>query len=273
VLFCWKEVLLDGLMKVSGVSAGEQVSARTRITALLVVPLLLPWPLMFSGRHWWAYVPSTVLIMLALRVLAGQAWPEIAGLRMPPSHSLVALLIFVGVAVTTKSLMPPVYEREGLILLPPRSEQQLGLLFQTLNEEIFFRAVLLGTLLRYLRPRVLVTVGLAVLFAAAHYLLYRFPNPLHVSLSWTALATLFCAGLTMNNLYAVSGHIGFAWAFHAGWNIVWLPAVVSDAVTKERLHEPQVFDRVLGSSWILGVALALAVITWVTATIRQASVK
>ena len=69
---------------------------------------------------------------------------------------------------------------------------------------------------------------------------------MHVALSIPALATLFLAGVAMNNVYLTFRHIGFSWALHAGWNVVWLPAVIYDVGTNRQLHEPQVFDRVLG---------------------------
>jgi len=51
-----------------------------------------------------------------------------------------------------------------------------------------------------------------------------------------SLATLFFAGVAMNNFYLAFRHIGFSWALHAGWNVVWLPATIYDAATNERLQ-------------------------------------
>ncbi|HYS45638.1 MAG TPA: CPBP family intramembrane glutamic endopeptidase [Rhizomicrobium sp.] len=181
---------------------------------------------------------------------------------MPLTHVLLAVAAFGAVATGTKMLLPHIYESTGLRADTPRVEQQLGLLFQSLNEEILFRALLIGFLLQYLRSSVLISVGLACVFSAAHFLLYRFPNPLHLPLSWTALLTLFLAGAAMNNLYLAFRHIGFSWAFHAGWNIVWLPAPVYDVLTNDRLYEPQVFDRVLGSSAMAIVAGGTALLSF-----------
>ena len=86
---------------------------------------------------------------------------------------------------------------------------------------------------------------------------------MHVALSIPALATLFLAGVAMNNVYLAFRHIGFSWALHAGWNVVWLPAVIYDVGTNRQLHEPQVFDRVLGSSIIVSAACLIAVLSFV----------
>jgi membrane protease YdiL (CAAX protease family) len=92
--------------------------------------------------------------------------------------------------------------------------------------------------------------------------MYRFTNPMHLALSLPALATLFCAGLAMNNLYLAFRHIGFSWALHAGWNVVWLPAAFYDAATGAPLHEPQIFERVLGSAVVVASAGAMAVLSF-----------
>jgi hypothetical protein len=91
--------------------------------------------------------------------------------------------------------------------------------------------------------------------------MYRFTNPMHLALSFAALATLFCAGAAMNNLYLAFRHIGFSWALHAGWNVVWLPAAFYDAATHAPLFEPQIFERVLGAPMVVACVSAMAVLT------------
>ena len=66
----------------------------------------------------------------------------------------------------------------------------------------------------------------------------------------------------MNNLYLAVRHIGFSWALHAGWNVVWLPATFYDATTHAPLHEPQIFDRVLGAPTVVAAACAIAVLSF-----------
>ena len=234
-----------------------------RSIALLVVAALMPWPLLLGPDNCWAFILVTAAIVGALRLLFGPQWKSYAGLNLPATHVLIALVAFAVIAIGSKMLLPIAYEAAGLKANAPNIEEQTGFLFQALNEEIFFRALMIGFFIQYVRSAPVISFGLAFLFAAAHFLLYRFSNPMHLALSMASLATLFFAGVAMNNLYLAFRHIGFSWALHAGWNVVWLPAAFYDAATNERLHEPQVFDRVLGSPTIVTMACAMAVLSFV----------
>jgi len=232
------------------------------LSALLVVAALMPWPLLITRDNWWAFVLVSAAIVGALRLLLGRHWTNYAGLKLPPTHALLVVMTFAVVAAGSKMLLHHVYETAGLRANTLSIEEQTGFLFQAFNEEILFRALLIGFIFQYVRSAPLISLGVAFLFAASHFLLYRF-GTLHMALSITALATLFLAGVAMNNLYLAFRHIGFSWAIHAGWNIVWLPAAFYDASTNERLYEPQVFDRVLGSPAIVAVAGATTILSFV----------
>lgn len=107
------------------------------------------------------------------------------------------------------------------------------------------------------------SLGGAILFALAHFLLYRFSNPMHVALTAAALATLVFAGVALNNLYLAFRHVGFSWALHAGWNVAWLPAAIFDSASHERLSEPLLFVRILGSPVMVATACAVAALSFV----------
>jgi hypothetical protein len=235
---------------------------RARLVALLVVGALLPWPLLLGPDNWWAFVLVTAAIMVTLSLVLGPHWTGIAGLKLSPVHALLVIAAFAVVATGSKALLAAVYPSAGLIAKPPDIENQIGFLFQALNEEILFRALMIGFIMQYVRSAPLVSVGLALLFSATHFFLYRFSNPMHLPLSIAALATLFFAGVAMNSLYLIFRHVGFSWSLHAGWNVVWLPAPIYDAASHELLHEPQVFDRVLGSSTVVAAACATAVLSF-----------
>jgi len=233
------------------------------LTALLVVAALMPWPLLLGQDNWWAFILVSAAIAGTLRLLLGQQWISCAGLKLPPAHVLMVVAAFAVVITGSKLLLPIVYEAAGLKVNAPSIEGQTGFLFQAFNEEILFRALLIGFTVQYARSAPVVSLGLAFLFAVTHFVLYRFSNPMHVALSINTLATLFLAGVAMNNLYFIFRHIGFSWALHAGWNAVWLPATFYDATTNERLHEPQIFNRVLGSPTIVAIACAIAALSFV----------
>lgn len=236
---------------------------KRQLIALLMVAALMSWSLMITGDHWWAFIMATAAIVAALRLLLGRQWTNCAGLNLPPLHALMAVGAFVAIATGSVMLLHYVYEAAGLRANAPGIEDQIGFLFQAFNEEILFRALLMGLFIQFLPSALTISFGAAFLFAAAHFLLYRFSNPMHLALSIAALATLCFAGVAMNNLYLVFRHIGFSWALHAGWNVVWLPAAIYDAATDQPLYEPQVFDRILGSPIMVAAACAAAGLSFV----------
>ncbi len=238
----------------------QQQPGWPRSIALLVVAALMPWPLMLNQGNWWAFVLVTVAIVAALRLLFGPQWTSYAGLKLTRTHALLTVMVFAVAVTGTAMLLPHIYATTGLRADASSPEQQFGFLFQSLNEEVFFRALMIGFLAQYVRSALVISFGLAFLFAAAHFVLYRYSNPMHLTLSVASLATLLLAGLAMNNLYLAFRHIGFSWALHAGWNVAWLPAAFYDAATNEHLHEPQIFNRVLGSPTVVAMACAAAVL-------------
>jgi membrane protease YdiL (CAAX protease family) len=237
--------------------------SRPAFIGLIAVAALTPWPLLITHDNWWAFILATAAIVAALRLLLGRRWASYAGLNLPPTHVLLAVVAFAAVATASQMFLPHLYEAAGLRADAPNLEGQIGFVFQAFNEEIFFRALMIGLLIHYVRSAPAISLGLALLFAAAHFLLYRYSNPMHLALSLNALATLFLAGVAMNNFYLAFRHIGFSWALHAGWNVVWLPATFYDAATHARLHEPQIFDRVLGAPTMIVLAGAMAVLSFV----------
>ena len=210
----------------------------------------------------------TAAILVALRLVLGAQWTSDAGLKLSPAQVLSVVAVFAVVATASAMLLHHVYQTAGLTVTAPAIQDQAGFLFQALNEEILFRALLIGLVVLLARPAsllalVLVSLGLALVFPAAHFFMYRVTNPMHLALSLPALATLFCAGLVSNNLYLAFRHIGFSWALHAGWNVVWLPARFYDAATNAQLHEPQIFERVLGAPAVAASAGAMAALSLV----------
>ena len=234
-----------------------------QVLALLLVAALMPWPLLLGPNNWWAFVLVAVAILAVLRLLFGRQWMNRAGLQLPPTQILLVVVAFLVIATGSKMLLFIVYAAAGLKANAPDIMGRVGFLFQAFNEEILFRALMISFILQYTRSAFLVSLGLALLFSASHFLMYRFTNPMHLALSFPALATLFFAGVAMNNLYLTFRHIGFSWALHAGWNVVWLPAAIYDASTGQRLHEPQIFDRVLGSPLMVATVGAVAALSLV----------
>ncbi|HEY2836527.1 MAG TPA: CPBP family glutamic-type intramembrane protease [Rhizomicrobium sp.] len=221
----------------------------------------MPWPLLLGPNNWWAFILVTAAILVVLRLLFGRQWTDYTGLNLSRTHFIIVVAAFGAIAMGSKMLLSFVYAAARLKAIAPDLTGQFGFLFQAFNEEILFRALLIGFVLQFVRSAFLVSLGLAVFFSAVHFLMYRFTNPMHLALSAAALATLLLAGVAMNNLYLAFRHIGFSWALHAGWNVVWLPAAIYDASTNARLYEPQIFDRVLGSPPMVATACVVALLS------------
>ena len=207
---------------------------------------------------------SRLAIVAALRLVLGRQWASRAGLQLSPAQALLAVMAFAVVATASAMLLHhrlsgrraeadcARHRGPGRISV---SGLQRGNPVSRADDRLRHPICAFGD------P--LISLGLALVFPAAHFLLYRFSNPMHLALSLPALATLFFAGVAMNNLYLAFRHIGFSWALHAGWNVVWLPATFYDAASHARLAEPQIFDRVLGSPIMVATACAMAVLTFV----------
>lgn len=232
------------------------------LAALFAVAALMPWPLLAGPDNWWAFVLVTAAILIVLRLLFGPQWRSRAGLDLSPVQILFVIMVFALIAMGSGMLLHNVYATAGLRANPLGIEEHAGFLFQAFNEEVFFRALMIGALIPYVRSPVLISLGLALIFPVAHFFLYRYSNPMHLALSIPALVTLFAAGVAWNNLYLAFRHIGFSWALHAGWNVVWLPTAFYDAATHAPLHEPQIFDRVLGAPPVALLACAIAVLSF-----------
>lgn len=241
-----------------------------QLIAFIVVAALLSWPLLIAQDHWWAFILDSAAIAVGLRLVLGRQWPDCAGLRLSRMQALLTVAAFASIAIGSWFLLRHAYETAGLRTSAPAIQDQIGFLFQAFNEEIFFRALLIGLFIPFVRSPTAMSLGLAFLFAAAHFLMYRLTNPMHLALSPGALATLFLAGVAMNNLYLAFRHIGFSWALHAGWNVIWLPATFYDVATNDRLREPQIFDRVLGLPMIVAMACAVAALSFALLARRRA---
>ena len=154
-----------------------------QLMALFVVAALMPWPLLITGDHWWAFIFATAAIVTVLRLLLGRQWRDPAGLEMSPVPFLLAIAAFALIAMGSKLFLQHVYAVAGLKTDAPAVKDKIGFLFQAFNEEIFYRALLVGLLIRWVPSATLISLGTAFVFAAAHFLMYRFTNPMHFTLS------------------------------------------------------------------------------------------
>lgn len=213
----------------------------------------------FLFEPWWRFPLATLGILLIAQLGYGRDGWQRLGLVIPRWHAAAALALLAtlyGLSLWLQALLAGL---QGLSYMQPTGTAawlwQTGLLFQVLNEEILLRALLLGWLKRKLRSERLIMLVTTAVFAGLHILLYLFLAD--VSLAPGPLLTLLIYCLIANLLFLRSGHIAFAFALHAGWNLNRFTAVYVDG--SQRLSEAQTFNAIEGKlwPWMLGLWLLL----------------
>jgi membrane protease YdiL (CAAX protease family) len=135
----------------------------------------------------------------------------------------------------------------------------LAVPFQTLNEEMVLRALLLTVLAHFMKVRFLVSIAVAGFFTSAHFVLYRFGSP-QTSLSVQALTSLFLVGFAFNEFFLASGSIAVPWAIHLGWNLTRFGNDWIGQGRNETLPQGTDFNLIEGNPWVVILAAVLALI-------------
>ena len=124
--------------------------------------------------------------------------------------------------------------------------------FQVLNEEMLLRAVLLYAVSRLLSNSLVSSLLVGALFSLLHFTLHGFFDA-----HWLALSTIFSlfAFATISNyVFLCTGHIGYTFAFHTGWNLArFTNGEMYNSQTFESLNQPQSFDALEGSATIAAI--------------------
>lgn len=234
-----------------------------------MTPLRVGWWTAFLGIFllpyaqvsWWSFPLSTG----ALLVLALIRWRREALARLGLPTRAATVVACLGAFAVLAFLL-----RQGMevfsypyVLLPWPLARVAVFPFQALNEEIVLGFLLLTALVRRGARPVLAALGVAVVFGLLHFALYRF-GTFGRSLEGTTLATLVAVGALRNALILLPGHVGYAWALHAAWNVsmfggVWIWS--DSAGGGSPLSEPEVLDLHLGSPGMVAVTVIAAGIT------------
>ena len=221
---------------------------------LIVTVFLMP----YMQLQWWPFPLSTVLLLGMFWVMwRRRAWHAL-GLVMSRQHAVAVLFTWVGLWAAFQLLLVPHVSAEAGAVATHHPWWVVGYFpFQALNEEMLLGALLLFPLVeRWGRPLVW-AIGLALVFAALHFAMYRF-GVMQMSLAPTTLAALVCIGCVRHAAILLAGHIGYAWALHAAWNMVMFGSAWWLAEEGRRLREPAVFDAFLGGSTMLMLSAGAA---------------
>ena len=228
------------------------VSQAKTVIAVVIVILYLA----LTYADWWMAIVGSVLIVVLSKLAWSNRGTQVVGLEMSARQIGVSLLLLVVVLMASLWIVQAIAAREGAHFVPvyedeKRSTRLIHTLGQTLNEEMVLGALLLRFIqgrLKSTRPFA-ISAGVAAVFSLVHYLFYglRPPQaPNYGTLSVATLVSLFLVGVVRNNCILGTGHIGYAWAIHMGWNIAFIDGSFYWPETGAKLVEPSMFNMILG---------------------------
>ena len=227
---------------------------RLGFAVLVTVVFLLP----YAQKPWWQYFHTTIVLLALWGLRWGKEGMVRLGLGLRLRDAGIVLVAFPGVWFLSRLLLLAVARSEGVVRASFAFPENVDPLYQALNEELLLGFLFLTALRRYLRNPHLLAGAVAVAFALAHVVFYRW---LSVHQTWLAPAGVLAVafvGLARNYLILLGGHVGFAWVLHAGWNLTFLGGAWSRAGV--RVSEPDLFGLFLGNPLVLAMAAGLGLL-------------
>ena len=242
-----------GSVKPMSTFTPRRVSIGLAAPVVFLVPYTLGW-----GWGWWKFASAGAGILLLWRWASPKTFAADLGLRMRRRDFALALMALVIVGIGASRLIPGILRHHGYTRGPTAlAWMALAIPFQTLNEEMVLRALLLTALVRILRPHFLLSVVVAGVFAVLHFALYYFGPP-HTALSGQALTTLVLVGFALNELFLATSSIAVPWAIHLGWNLTRYGSDWIGQSSSGSLEQGLDFSLIEGNPWVMLLALALA---------------
>jgi membrane protease YdiL (CAAX protease family) len=223
---------------------------------IFLVPYTLGW-----AWGWWKFAGASIGVVLLWRWARPEGFVADLGIRVRRIDFAWALSLLLVVGIGASCLIPRILRQHGYI----RGHNDLAWMllampFQTLNEEMVLRALLLTALAHILKVRFFLSIAVAGVFALLHVVLYRFAPP-HATLSVQALTTLLFAGFALNELFLATGSIAGPWAIHFGWNLTRFGNDWIGQSSPGRIPQGADFNWVEGNPWVIALAVALAVVS------------
>lgn len=247
-------------------SLKQRLLKATCISGIGVSFLLLTYNPRFGC---WFSLLGTALVLVFSRLAWPGEWAARVGFRIPGKEILSSFAVLLVCVAVSYALVRTAADGAGVALTPffGRDNMVFRLVHtvgQTVNEEMVLGALLLGAASRRCaRTRfIAISVLVAAVFALLHLAFYAFRPASAVNygiLSIPALLSIFGAGVLRNNLILHYRHVGFSWAIHLGWNLVFLNSSLSTAGS--RLNEPRQFNLLLGHTMMVVVVLAVMAAT------------
>ncbi len=239
----------------------EVITGRERLAALFIVlafvqPFTIGW-----GWGWWKFAASSLMILLVWCWARRKHFAADLGIRWREVDLGAAGLSLLVTGFLASYLIPWVLRPHGYIRSPGGEPlwRFLAVPFQTLNEEMVLRALLLTVLARVMTVRLTASAATAFVFVALHFLLY-WSRPPHTVLAVPALATLFLIGLVLNESFLATRSIAIPFGIHLGWNFTRFGNDWVQQDSGDYLEQGMGFNMIESNPLIVVMAIALALL-------------
>ncbi len=226
----------------------------------MVLLFLIPYTVGWSWG-WWKFAASSLAIGLLWRWAKPGGFATDFGIRLHRVDVFLGGLSLLAVGIIASYLIPGVLRQHGYVPAPHSSSvwKYLAVPFQTLNEEMVLRAMLLTALAHIVKVRLATSISVAAVFMVLHFVLYLLGPP-HVALSIQSLTTLFLVGLAFNEFFLATGSIAIPYGVHLGWNLTRFGNDWIDQGSTGPLREGVDFNLIEGNCWVIALAAVLALI-------------
>lgn len=202
-------------------------------------------------------------INIATFVFYRNGWLDLLGLRSTSRQLIQAFILMLLFCLISFPVITWSLSTKGYALVWADIFDYIIVPFQTLNEEMIFRALLLGMLLKLGLSKNNTVILPAFIFSVFHWVFYSYimlpENRGIVSLE--ALITLFMFGVAANSLFLRYRNIYFPWALHCGWNIHRFGskiALMRETGPNNRVKEYMTFNLLEGGLPIIILSIFLA---------------
>jgi len=249
------EALGVGLRQMS-IFPPRQVWAYAAVSLLFLIPYTLGW-----SWGWWKFGGSSLAIVLLWRWAKPGGFATDLGIRLRRVDVCLGVLSLLAVGIIASYLIPGVLRQHGYVAAPHSSPvwKYLAVPFQTLNEEMVLRAMLLTALAHIVKVRLATSISVAACFVVLHLVLYRWGPP-HAALSIQSLTTLLLAGLAFNEFFLATSSIAIPYGIHLGWNLTRFGNDWIGQGPPYSLQEGVDFNLIEGNCRVIALAAVLALI-------------
>lgn len=238
-----------------------------------------------NSPHWgWLFsLLSTTLILYITRIIDPNTWKQKLGINFGPNDiwkfSIIAflLLILSYFVVDYVSMLDGYLFKPKLFYYKTYAGSNYPFHYvlanyiyyipETFNEEMLIGALLLFGIERKYKKlsKNFIAIFVALIFSLMHQGLYRWsPVQSGELLTLTTITTLFFVGILRNALILKTRNIGFSWAIHLSFNMIFFSGFFINIDNHSFPSEPEVFNIVFGNLTMLTVIglLALLSIIW-----------